>query len=218
MLGSKKQVRISFVWVLVNFIGITTGTLVAFFLYTLLTINYNNAGLDVAKLLIRLLLCGAVQGFIVSGLQTIVLLLSQLRLMQWLVTNVVSMAVGMAAPTAYAIATIPNFEVNASFDQYVMAGWVLSWVLAGACGGVVLGRSQSQKILWGFLNSAAYLYWGLAAAFGMRLLDTALYDFPALSISWKRRLVLISAMLAIGAWLHSYVFKGVAQMQRRSKA
>lgn len=218
MLGSKKQISVSVVWILVNFIGITTGTLIAFFLYTLLTINYNAAGLDAVKLLVRLLLCGAAQGFIVSGLQTIVLLLSKLRLMQWLVTNVASMAVGMAAPTAYAIATVPSFEIDGSFDRYVMAGWVLSWVLAGACGGVVLGRSQSQKILWGFLNSAAYLYWGLATAFGMRLLHTALYDLPALSTSWQSRLVVIGILLGVGAWLHSYVFKGIVRQQRRLQA
>ncbi len=214
MLGRKKQIRVSFIWTLVNAVGITTGTLIAFFLYTLLTINDNATGLDTAKLLIRLLICGAVQGFVVSGLQAIVLLLPKLRLIQWLVINIVSMAVGMAAPTVYAIATVPNFEVSGSFDQYVTAGWVLSWVLAGACGSVVLGRSQSQKILWGFLNSAAYLYWGLAAAFGMQLLNSALYDLPNESVSWKSRLVVIMAMLGIGAWLHSYVFKGVARQQR----
>ena len=218
MLGSKKQISVSVVWILVNFIGITAGTLIAFFLYTLLTLNYNAADLDAVKLLIQLLLCGAAQGFIVSGLQTIVLLLSKLRLMQWLVTNVASMAVGMAAPTAYAIATVPSFEVDGSFDQYVMTGWVLSWVLAGACGGVMLGRSQSQKILWGFLNSAAYLYWGLAMAFGMRLLDAALYDLPALSTSWRSRLVMIGILLGAGAWLHSYVFQGIVRQQRRLQA
>ncbi len=214
MLGINKQAGVSLLWVGVNFVGILAGTLVAFFLYTFLTLN-NNITLDAVKLLAQLAICGAVQGFIVAGLQTIVLLLGKLKLVQWLVTNMLSMAAGMAAPTAYAIAIHPNFEATVSFNQYVMSGWVLSWVLAGASGGIVLGQGRSQKIRWATLNAAAYLYWGLSAAWGMRLLDAALYGVSTLSTRWGRSLLLIGLMLSIGAWLHSYVFRGVARRRNR---
>lgn len=217
MLGIKKQTGVSLLWVGVNFVGILAGTLVAFFLYTFLTLSNNNANLDAVKLLAQLAACGAIQGFIVAGLQTIVWLLSKLKLVQWLVTNVISMSVGMAGPTAYAVATHPNFEASGSFNQYVMSGWVLSWVLAGTGGGLILGRGRSQRIRWAALNGAAYLYWGLSAAWGMRLLDAALYDVSALSTHWARSLLLIGLMLSMGAWLHSYLFKGAVRMRHRAE-
>lgn len=215
MLGSKKHFKLSFIWILVNFVGIMTGTFVAFFLYALLTLNYDNTTLDGMELLVRLALCGALQGFIVSGLQTMTLVLTKLRLVQWLLINIVGMSVGMVVPTALAIALNPIFDVNGSFDGYVMAGWVLSWVLAGFLGGVVLGGPARRKLRWGMLNGAAYLYWGLATALGMRLLGTALSRLPAQAFGWWIGSVgFLLVMLAVGAWLHSYVFRGVVSFRK----
>lgn len=213
MLGTEKQFEVSLMWVLVNFIGIIAGTLVAFFLYTLLAVRYEGVVFDHAKLLLRLAACGAVQGFIISGLQTVVLLLSRIELLGWLFTNVLGMALGMAAPTLWAIANNPNFEVSASFDRYVVAGWMLSWMLSGALGGWLLGQSRSQQIRWSLLNAAAYLYWGLATGLGMKLLQDALSNLP--SVDWADSLFWIGLMLGVGAWLHSYVFKGVARIRFR---
>jgi len=216
MLGTEKQFEVSLMWVLVNFIGIIAGTLIAFFLYTLLAIRYEGVALDHAKLLIRLAACGAVQGFTISGLQTVVLLLGRLELLRWLFTNVLGMALGMAAPTLCAIAHTPNFEVEASFDRYVVAGWLLSWMLSGALGGWLLGRSRQQQIRWGLLNAAAYLYWGLATGLGMKLLQDALEN--AAAVEWKSSLLWIGLMLGVGAWLHSYVFKGVARVRFKNQS
>ncbi|MEL6813701.1 MAG: hypothetical protein AAFP03_02675 [Cyanobacteria bacterium J06598_3] len=215
MLGSKKRFKLSFIWILVNFVGIMTGTFVAFFLYALLTLNYGDATLDSMELLVQLALCGALQGFIVSGLQTMTLVLTKLRLVQWLLINIVGMSVGMVVPTALAIALNPMFDVNGSFDGYVMAGWVLSWILAGFLGGVVLGGPAQKKLRWGLLNGAAYLYWGLATALGMRLLGTALSNLPAQALGWWiGSLGFLTMMLAVGAWLHSYVFRGVVRSRK----
>ncbi|MFK8184676.1 MAG: hypothetical protein AB8B99_15000 [Phormidesmis sp.] len=213
MLGREKQFEVSLMWVLVNFIGIITGTLVAFFLYTLLAIHYEGVALDQMKLLLRLATCGAIQGFIISGLQTVVLLLNRVELLGWLFTNVLGMALGMAAPTLWAIANNADFEINAAFERYVVAGWLLSWMLSGALGGWMLGKTYQQQIRWGLLNAAAYLYWGLAAGLGMKLLEEALQT-PT-TVAWRESLLLIGLMLAVGAWLHSYVFKGVARIRFR---
>ncbi len=214
MLIRKKHVRLSFIWVLVNFVGITTGTLVAFFLYALLTLNHNGVALGSSELLVRLAICGAVQGFIVSVLQTMAFVLTKCKLVKWLMTNMLSMVVGMVLPTAYAIALQTNFQVNSPFDQYIMAGWIVSWLLAGAFGGMVLGETAAQKIRWGVLNAAAYLYWGVAAALGMRLLGIALYNMPTISSGWMTSFGGLTLLLAMGAWLHSYVFRGVVRLKR----
>ncbi|MEM6450263.1 MAG: hypothetical protein AAF703_08120 [Cyanobacteria bacterium P01_D01_bin.105] len=213
MLGREKQLEVSLIWVLVNFVGIITGTLVAFFLYTLLAIRYDGVVLDQVRVLLRLAACGAVQGFIVSGLQTVVLLLSRLELLGWLFANVIGMAFGMMAPTLWAIANDPSFNTKASFDRYVVAGWLLSWIISGALGGWLLGKVQNRRIRWALLNAAAYLYWGLATGLGMKLLEEALQDSQ--TVAWRSSLISIGLMLVIGAWLHSYVFKGVARTRYR---
>lgn len=205
----KRQFEVSLIWVLINFIGITTGTLVAFFLYTALADRYDGVALDQAKLLLRLAACGAAQGFIVSGLQTVVLLLSQGELLLWLCTNVCGMALGMAAPTLWAIAASPEFEIAFPFGRYVVAGWLLSWMLSGLLGGWVLGKTRSQQLRWSLLSAGAYLYWGLATGLGMKLLQEILRETAA--IRWSSSLLWIGLMLAIGAWLHSYVFREIAR-------
>lgn len=214
MLGSEKRFEVSLIWVVVNFVGIITGTLVAFFLYTLLAIRYEGVALDQMKLLLRLAACGAIQGFIISGLQTVVLLLNKVELLGWLFTNVFGMALGMAAPTLWAIAHNSDFQISASFDRYVVAGWLLSWMLSGALGGWMLGKTKYQRVRWGLLNAAAYLYWGLATGLGMKLLEDAL-QAPE-TVAWAESLLWIGVMLAVGAWLHSYVFKGVARIRFKS--
>ena len=211
MLSGEQRFEVSLIWVLVNFIGIITGTLVTFFLYTLLAIRYEGVALDQMKLLLRLAACGAVQGFIISGLQTVVLLLNRVELLGWLFTNVMGMALGMAAPTLWAIANHSDFEINASFERYVVAGWLLSWMLSGVLGGWMLGKTKYQQVRWGLLNAAAYLYWGLATGLGMKLLEDAL-QAPE-TVGWAESLFWIGLMLAVGAWLHSYVFKGVARIR-----
>lgn len=213
MVGGERQFEVSLIWVLVNFVGILTGTLVAFFLYTYLAARYDGVALDQMKLLLRLAACGAVQGFIVSGLQTVVLLLGGVELVMWLCTNVVGMALGMAAPTLWAIAFHVDFEATLPFGRYIVAGWFLSWMVSGILGGWMLGRTQSQRLRWGLLNAGAYLYWGLATGLGMKLLQDALQDVA--TVEWGSSLFWIGAMLAVGAWLHSYVFREMARLQFR---
>lgn len=217
MLSQKKYYRLSFIWVVVNFVGIAAGTLVAFFLYTLLTLSYDNATLDTVKLLVSLAVCGAIQGFVVAGLQTMILVLTKCTLVKWLFANVVSMSVGMVLPTALIIWLLPGFELSGAFVQYVMLGWMLSWLLAGALSGAVLGTTSLQKVRWSLLNTGAYLYWGVAAALGMQLLSKALYQSPTVWSSWLNSLGIITAMLAVGTWLHSYVFRGVMRLRDRQR-
>lgn len=211
MLGSEKRLEVSLVWILINFVGILTGTLVAFFLYSLLAIRQEGVVLNQIRLLLRLATCGAIQGFIISGLQTVVLLLERTELLTWLFTNVVGMAFGMMVPTLWAIAVHSDFEVALPFSHYVVAGWLLAWMCSGGLGGAILGSTRSQKIRWGLLNAAAYLYWGLATGLGMKLLKDALQD--GVVVDWSTSLVWIVLMLMIGAWLHSYVFKEIARVR-----
>ena len=211
MVGHERQFEVSFIWVLVNFIGIITGTLVAFFLYTSLAARYEGTTLDQARLLFRLGACGAAQGFVVSGLQTVVLLLSQGELLMWLSTNVFGMALGMMAPTLWAIAIQPDFEIAFPFSRYVVAGWLLSWMLSGLLGGWMLGNTRHQRMRWCILTAGAYLYWGLATGLGMKLLEDSLQEIAF--ANWVSSLLWIGLMLTVGAWLHSYVFRGIARIR-----
>ncbi|MEM8780913.1 MAG: hypothetical protein AAGF26_19030, partial [Cyanobacteria bacterium P01_G01_bin.49] len=192
--------------ILVNLIGIITGTLVVFVLYAHLEINHYSVGVtkDWSKLLLRLAICGAVQGFIIAAFQLLVLPLRRLRAIKWYLINIVSMAVGLILPMTYGIIT--NFERGITFNDCVVTGWGLSWILTGIVGGVVAGRNKNQKILWGIVNGGVYLLWGITITFGVIFLGSTLDNSPSL-LTFIVGFFLIGSTLAIGAWFNKFLYR-----------
>lgn len=208
MVSKKKQLILLFVWILVNLIGIITGTLVVFVLYIHLEISHYRVDIteDCSNLLLmrNLAICGAVQGFIIATLQLLVLPLRRLEAIKWYLINIVSMPLGWILPMTYGIIT--QFEWGITFNDSVVSGWGLSWILTGIVGGVVAGRNKDQKIRWGILNGGVYLLWGITTAFGVIFLAAILDNSPSLS-TFIFGFFLFCLILAIGAWSNKFLYK-----------
>lgn len=190
------------------------GTLVSFVLYTNLWLSRATEVKAGWSLLSSLTVCGAAQGLMFVSLQTLVLLSIKSevshKVVQWIGSTIGCMMVGMTLPLGCALLSPEPLTVDA-IANYVVAGWGLSWALAGLVWGAIAGRNKRQKFRWGLINAGAYFSWGIAATFGWRLLVALLENGPAAdfaSVSGGIG-VLIVVMLSLGIGLNNFIFKGL---------
>ncbi len=214
MLSRKKQLILSFIWVLVNLIAVITASLVVFSLYGGLRINRYIYAENWLRAVASLALCGGVQGLIVGGLQTIVFALAKLPVNKWLVTNIASMSLGMTLPIMFGIVTRSIFGIAENLDSYAVAGFVLSWIIAGVLSGIFAGRNKNQKIALGLVNTIAYIFWGVATIGGVITLGAAFDNRSESASILVSSFLSIVPILAIGAWLNSYIFRELIKGDR----
>lgn len=213
MLGRKKQLILSFVWVLANLIAVIAASLVVLTLYVRLEINRYVYAENWLRAVSSLAICGIAQGLIVGGLPTIVFKAANLRVKGWFTINLASMTVGMILPIMLALIINFIFGIPRNFDGYVIGGWLLSWILAGVFSGFIVGRGKNQKIAWGLINIAAYLLWGIATIAGIIVLGAALDNPKDSSSILLGSFSILMPILAIGAWLNNYIFLGLMDRQ-----
>lgn len=215
---SSQQWLLGSLWVVVNLVAIGLATMVVLMLYSALRLaQYSDLkeGFDLLK---GLAICGAAQGAVLAGFQTIVLLAARLadsrRRLLWFGATIVSMATGMALPAAYGLSAIASTSLNPSLadslDEYTLGGWVMSWLLAGLVWGAIAGSRPTQRVRWALLNAAAYLCWGLSATFGWLLLISA--EDSGTSVV-RPHLFILAGLVAVGTGLHQLVFRGLLRRQ-----
>jgi hypothetical protein len=196
-----------YLWIsAINLIGIALGSAVSTNLSSnlLSRILLNHDATEWFKVLTSLAICGAAQGFILAGPQTIVLktLDATPKVIQCFWITVVSMAVGITLPTLYGL-VVPSNLIYIYISNLILIGFLLSWLLAGLFWGGIVGRTKKQKICWGLMNAGAYSLWGIAGFtiwLGMPLaIDTRESGLTELAFGL--------AALGIGLGLNSFVFR-----------
>ncbi len=185
-------------------------------LHSHLSLNQYSQGKDWGYLFQGLMLCGAVQGLILGTLQGVVLWAMGFtgfqKILRWIGVTIVAMAVGMVLPMAMAVL---SGDSTHSFDNRVMGGWVMSWLLTGLLLGAMVVHHKYQKIRFAFINAGAYLFWGMATAYGALLLGAVLDHVSMMSLALIGNGLFIALMLTAGLGLNSFVLLK-SMMSRRS--
>lgn len=195
-------------WILLNAIGIFIAQAFATYLSVQLSLGINVHIKDWFNITKNLMICATFQGLIFAGLQTIFLslkLTSSRKILQWFISTVVCMGVGIVIPTIYGVLTHYTNAPIRTFRGYVFLGWLLSWVLAGLVWGAIAGRSRNQKIRWAILNAGAYLFWGLAGSLASN------HPRGMGELEFFRYLIFIMVIFGIGMVLNGLIFQGLVR-------
>ncbi len=193
-------------WALLNVVGVAIAILTTFSLLIQIDANRYREPAHQLALLGRLAACGALQGIVLAGLQTTVLLAAKLRTLEWLATTVVAMAVGMVLPAMVWVIVPGEFTAD-QMDVSILTGWIGSWLLSGLACGIVAGQTRLEKVGRSIIHTAAHVWLGSAVVVGAM---TAIAPTTADGLLTRLK-VLIAALLGvmIGAWLSTYAFQGL---------
>ena len=171
----KRKAVLQSLWILATFIGCVAALIAFFSTYVQLNINqYADSELRVTG---GLIICGAVEGAFLSGIQSILLLVAvnQRRAIRWFVSHTIGISVGMTIPMLLELAK-PASGVD-YIDSTVAACWVSSWLAAGLVGGLNVEGTKGKKLRHAAVNTGMYLCLSLSVP----LMLIPLYSEPSLN-------------------------------------